>query len=97
MQLAAKNFMIFSGITFLLFGIFSKDNKYQDAYSYKGSAMFSLCGDSHITSSTGLSSLAMKTNGLSAPVVDTKLAERVSLSLKEEMSKTAPPAEAPIP
>jgi len=39
MQLAAKNFLIFSGITFLLFGLFSKDNKYSGQAYHGGNAM----------------------------------------------------------
>jgi len=81
MQLAAKNFLVFSGITFFLFGLFSKDNKYSTQTHHRGSAMLQFTADSHITTYSSLSTLAMRQNGLSQPVIDTRLAERVSQSL----------------
>lgn len=77
-------------MTFLLFGLTSKDNKYSgnNAYSAKGSGINYFCGDAFLTrgSTTGgyqLSNLAIKNNGLAVPT-DTKLAERVSKGLEYE-------------
>ena len=84
MQLAAKNFLIFSGITFFLFGLFSNDNKYSASSHHGGNGWLQFTSDSHLSTYSGLSKLAMRHNGLSQPVVDTRLAERVSQTLKNE-------------
>ncbi len=86
MKRAFKSFVGFSCFTFLLFGLTSNDNKYSNPQANKGSAMFSLCGDSFIyqSSTSQLSTLAIKNNGLAVPQLDTKLAERVSKTLEQE-------------
>lgn len=99
MKRAFTSFIGFSCFTFLLFGLTSRDNKYvHTPQANKGSAMFSLCGDSFLfqTSNSQLSTLAIKNNGLATPQLDTKLAERVSKAIeqekKEHEEKVAPPA-----
>jgi hypothetical protein len=66
MNRAAKSFLGFSAVTFFLFGFTSNDNKYTGNAS-RGSAMMSLCGNTHIYTANSLSTLAMKSNGIGMP------------------------------